>query len=237
MAPGTLRRSAGSGTGSTWARPRSPWPSTSTLQRALRPRSDQCSSETCGPNRGDDRVAEPQHPPVGQPDHDRGHRRPQRTRADLATGEGHADAVLGEALRLPPPPGVREPAAPPVLLAVRRPAVELPGLLAEHRGAVDAAAEQPRVPVLVERRHRLEHARPTEGAPRPRHRIHQAGVHARVGTQVDVQRIGGAVERVPGAGTQPVGLGRRRRGGPACAGSRRGARPARGSPSDRPLPG
>src|SRR5690606_7677512 len=114
---------------------------------------------------------------------------------------------VGEAVRLAPPPGVREPCCAPVLLAVDVTAGEVDPLAAEHGVATCPAAQQPGVPVLVQGRHRVEDAGAAEPSARPPERLLDDEIEPVVGAEVDPDRaiIGDEGGAGTGAETERVG--------------------------------
>src|SRR5699024_11617690 len=90
----------------------------------------------------------------------------------------------GEALRLTPPPGFREPLPTPVLLRVHLGIGELPRLITHDGCSECLPTQQPRMPVLVEGGHHLEDAGTTRRTVGPGRQIGEADSQARIGAQI-----------------------------------------------------
>lgn len=117
----------------------------------------------------------------------------QRSGGQTTAAERDAHVGSIEALCLPPPPSLGEPGTP-VLLRAHLSVGELPRLATDESCAARLAAEQVRVPVLAEKRHRREQAPTTEGE-RPLHGSTQREVGPRVAAEVDVHLRGGRRDR------------------------------------------
>lgn len=124
----------------------------------------------------------------------------------LTAREGNTRIALVEALGLAPPPGLGKPLPAPVLLGVDLGVVQLPRLISDGRNAVHAPAEQPRMPVLVQRGHGLEHARAAERAMRPGQRVVDGHVQLRIRAEIHAQPPIVAVKGVTGMRSDAGGV-------------------------------
>ncbi len=99
--------------------------------------------------------------------HDDGGRRHHPPRdSQPAARERHRDVAAGEGAGVAPPPVPGEARAP-VLLGVRRRAVQAHGQPADARLPLDPGGQDHRMPILAQSRHGLRRAKRTEDRPRP----------------------------------------------------------------------
>ena len=192
-APGSVRRSAGTGTGRTCAS------AAARVRLDLEPAAGRAGAQD--PAAVVDGDAHRHERPDGvvelvaeRDDERRGHDL-HGTDAGAAAGEGDARVLAREPVALAPPPGRREAVAvAPVLLGVGGRVVEQPARAVELEAPAGAPAEHVRVPVLAERGQRRRRPDPAEGAARrPAPRVGQGDVEPRAVAEVhpDPVAVGG----------------------------------------------